>query len=159
MAVQPIPDGYHSVTPYLIVDDAAQAIAFYSKAFGATELFRMNGPDGRVGHAEIQIGNSRVMMADENPAWQAMSPKSLGAVAPVHLMIYVEDCDEVFNRALGEGGKQVQPLTDQFYGDRSGTLDDPFGFRWTVATHTEDVPPEEMEARAKESMKKMQAET
>lgn len=153
MAVKPIPDGYHSVTPYLIADDAAKAIDFYVKAFGAEELMRMEAPEGGIGHAEIRLGNSMVMLADENPAWGAKSAKALGG-SPVHLMIYVEDCDAVFARALAAGASQVQPLTDQFYGDRSGTVRDPFGFQWTVATHKEDVAPDEMQRRVEAAMKK-----
>jgi PhnB protein len=158
MAVKPIPDGYHSVTPYAVVDDAAKAIDYYTKAFGATEIFRMNGPDGRVGHAEIQIGNSILMLSDENPMWNTKSAKALGG-SPVSLMVYVEDCDAVFKQALAAGGTEVKALQDQFYGDRSGTLTDPFGLMWTVATHKEDLTPEEMNRRAEEYMKKAQATT
>lgn len=149
MAVKPIPDGYHSVTPYLIVHDAARALQFYTRAFGATELFRMDGPGGKIGHAEIQIGNSRVMMADEHPEANARSPKSIGG-SPVHLMIYVEDVDSVFAQALAAGATEARAIRDEFYGDRSGTLTDPFGHVWSVATHKEDVPAEEMERRMKE---------
>jgi len=156
MAVKPIPDGYHSVTPYLVVDDAAKAIDYYAKAFGATETFRMDGPGGKVGHAEIQIGNSMVMLADENPTWNAKSAKALGG-SPVSLMIYVEDCDAVFKRALAAGAQEIKPLQDQFYGDRSGTLTDPFGLMWTISTHKEDLTPEEMTRRGEEFAKKMQA--
>jgi PhnB protein len=156
MAVKPIPEGYYSVTPYLVVDDAARAIEFYKEAFGATELMRMPGPDGKIGHAEIKIGNSPVMLADEAPAMGAKSGKTLGG-SPVGLMIYVEDCDTVFKRALAAGGTEVRPLTDQFYGDRSGTLLDPYGLQWTVSTHMEDIAPEEMGRRAAEYMKKMAA--
>ena len=154
MAVNPIPAGYHSVTAYLIVRDAARAIDFYKQAFGATELFRMDAPGGKIGHAEIKIGDSPVMLADENPARGAKSPEALGGT-PVHLMIYVEDVDAVFKRALSAGGKETQPLKDQFYGDRSGTVTDPFGHSWTVATHVEDVAPEEMGRRAAEAQKQM----
>lgn len=147
MAVRPIPEGYHSVTPYLIVRGAAAAIEFYKKAFGATELFRMDGPGGKVGHAEIRIGNSPVMLADEHHEIGAVGPEVLGG-SPVNLLIYVEDCDAVFTRALAEGAAETRPLKDQFYGDRSGTLTDPFGHSWTVATHKEDVSPEEMQRRA-----------
>jgi PhnB protein len=148
MAVKPIPDGYHSVTPYLIVRGAAQALDFYVNAFGATELFRMPGPGGTIGHAEFKIGNSPVMIADENTGANAVGPEILGG-SPVQLMIYVEDCDAVFKRALSLGASEVKPLTDQFYGDRSGSLTDPFGHQWTIATHKEDVSPEEMERRMK----------
>jgi PhnB protein len=146
MPVKPIPDGYHSVTPYLIVDGAAKAIDFYKQAFSATELMRMQQPDGRIGHAEVRIGNSAVMLADAFPEMGAKSPKALGG-SSVHLLIYVLDVDKVFARALAAGGKQVKPLQNQFYGDRSGTLSDPFGHQWTVATHVEDVTPEEMKRR------------
>jgi len=148
MAVKPIPDGYHSVTPYLIVKGAADALAYYSKAFGATELFRMGGPDGKVGHAEVQIGNSRVMLADEHPEINALGPQTRGGTT-VNLLIYVPDADAAFNRAIAAGGKVLRPLANQFYGDRSGTLEDPFGHSWTLATHVEDVAPDEMERRMK----------
>ena len=150
MAVKPIPDGYHSVTPYLIMRNAARAIDFYVNAFGAAELFRMPGPNGTIGHAEIKIGDSTVMLADENPKVGAEGPELLGG-SPVQLMIYVEDCDTVFQRALAHGATEVKPLTDQFYGDRSGSLTDPFGHHWTVATHIEDVSPQEMERRMAEA--------
>jgi PhnB protein len=156
MAVKPIPDGYHSVTPYLIVRDGARAIQFYKQAFGATELFRMEGPNNTIGHAEIKIGNSPLMLSDENPAWGGKSPEAFGGT-PVHLMIYVEDVDTVFKRALAAGGKETKALQDQFYGDRSGTLTDPFGHSWTVATHKEDVSPDEMKRRAAAAMKEMGA--
>jgi PhnB protein len=146
---KPIPDGYHSVTPYLIIDGAAAAIDFYKQAFGAVELFRMDGPDGRIGHAEIKIGDSPVMLADEHPEMGYRSPTSLGAT-PVGLMIYVEDCDAVYNQALAAGAKSFRPLADQFYGDRSGTVTDPFGHQWTVATHREDVSTEGLDRRMRE---------
>jgi PhnB protein len=145
--VKPIPDGYHSVTPYLIIKGAAEAIDFYKKAFGATELFRMEH-GGKVGHAEVKIGDSPIMLADEQPEMGYKSPKTLGGT-PVSLMIYVEDVDTTFKQAITSGGVQVKPLQDQFYGDRSGTLTDPFGHVWTVATHKEDVTPEEMDKRIK----------
>jgi len=143
---EPIPAGYHSVTPYLIINGAADAIEFYKKAFGATELFRMPHGD-KIGHAEIKIGDSPIMLADEYPEMGFKSPKSIGGT-PVSLMIYVEDVDTVFPRAIAEGGVEMKPLQDQFYGDRSGTLTDPFGHVWTVATHMEDLTPEEMGQRA-----------
>jgi PhnB protein len=141
-SVKPIPDGYHSVTPYLIVAAAADAIEYYKKAFGATELFRMDH-EGKVGHAELKIGDSPIMLADEYPQMGYRSPKALGGT-PVSIMIYVEDVDTVYKRAIDSGGTEVKPLLDQFYGDRSGTLTDPFGHVWTVATHKEDVSMEEM---------------
>lgn len=150
MAVKPIPDGYHSVTAYLILRGAAQAIDFYVSAFGATELVRMPGPNGTIGHAEIKIGDSPVMLADENPDRGAEGPEILGG-SPVHLMIYVDDCDTVFKRALAQGATELHPLKDQFYGDRSGSLVDPFGHVWTIATHKEDLSPQEMERRAAEA--------
>ncbi|MDQ6651838.1 MAG: VOC family protein [Acidobacteriota bacterium] len=143
--VKPIPDGYHSVTPYLIIKGAADAIEFYKKAFGATELFRMDH-EGKIGHAEIRIGNSPIMLADEHPQMGYRSPKTIGGT-PVSLMIYVEDVDTTFKQAITSGGVQLKPLQDQFYGDRSGTLTDPFGHVWTVATHKEDVSPEEIDKR------------
>lgn len=144
--VKPIPEGYHSVTPYLIINGASDAIDFYKRAFGAIELFRMPQPDGKVGHAEIKIGNSHVMLADEHPAMGYKSPATLGG-SPVSLMIYVEDVDNVFNQAIAAGGKEEKPLQNQFYGDRSGTLTDPFGHVWHISTHIEDVSPEEMDKR------------
>ena len=146
--VNPIPEGYHSVTPYLSIKGAAAAIDYYKKVFGATELFRMPGPDGKIGHAEIKIGNSPIMLADEYPEMEFVSPQTLGG-SPVGLMIYVDDVDTMFKNAISGGGKEIKPLQDQFYGDRSGTLRDPFGHVWTVATHVEDIAPEEMERRAK----------
>lgn len=145
--VKPIPEGYHSITPYLIIKGAADAIEFYKKAFGATELFRMEH-QGQVGHAEIKIGDSPIMLADEQPAMGYVGPKTLGGT-PVSLMIYVEDVDTIYAQAIKSGGEEVKALQDQFYGDRSGTLKDPFGHVWTVATHKEDVTPEEMDKRVK----------
>ena len=156
MAAKSIPEGYHSVTPYLIVRGGQRALEYYKRAFGAEERFRMDGPGGTIGHAEIQIGDSIVMLADENPAWNAKAPQ-VGTPSPVQLMIYVDDVDATFAQALTAGGKETQPLKNQFYGDRSGSLTDPFGHSWTVATHIEDVPPEEMERRAAEYAKKSQA--
>ena len=143
--VKPIPDGYHSVTPYLICDRAGDAIEYYKKAFGATELFRMDH-EGKIGHAELKIGDSPIMLADEFPQMGYRSPKSLGGT-PVSLMIYVPDVDTVYKQAIDAGATEVKPLTDQFYGDRSGTLTDPFGHVWTIATHKEDVTMEEMNRR------------
>jgi PhnB protein len=155
MAAKTIPEGYHSVTPYLIVRGGVRALEYYKRAFGAEERFRMDGPDATIGHAEIQIGDSIVMLADENPASNARAPE-MGTPPPVQLMIYVDDVDTTFARALAAGGKETQPLKDQFYGDRSGTLIDPFGHSWTVATHIEDVPAEEMHRRAAEYAKQKQ---
>jgi len=151
-----IPDGYHTATPYLIVKGAAQAIEFYKKAFGATELFRMGGPDGRVGHAEIKIGDSVIMLADEAPDMGYRSPSSLGGAA-VSTMLYVEDVDDRFDRAVAAGAKVQRALANQFYGDRSGTIEDPFGHVWTIATHVEDVPPDEMKRRMESFSKQQQA--
>lgn len=150
--VKPIPEGYHSITPYLIVSGASQAIDFYKKAFGATEDMRMPKPDGKIGHAELSIGNSKIMLADEYPEMGYRSPQSIGG-AGVSIMLYIEKVDDVFKRALAAGAKELQAVKDQFYGDRSGTLQDPFGHVWTVATHVEDVLPEEMGRRAEEYMK------
>ncbi len=152
MAVKPIPDGYHTATLYLIIKDAARAIDFYKKAFGATELMRMADPGGKVHHAEIKIGDSPIMLADEYPEMGALSPQSLGG-SSVFILLYVEDVDERFSRAIAAGAKAVRPVQDQFYGDRSGTLTDPFGHQWTLATHKEDVPPGEMKKRFEASMK------
>jgi PhnB protein len=146
---RPIPEGFHSVTPYLSVRGATDAIAFYKKAFGAKELVRMDMPGGRIGHAELQIGDSRLMLADEMPEMPdavARSPKGLGGTT-FGLMIYVPDVDAQFKQAVASGGIVKRPLTDQFYGDRSGTIEDPFGHVWTLATHVEDVSPEEMKKR------------
>ena len=151
MAVKPIPEGYHSVTPYLIVQGAANALDFYKTVFKANELFRMPGPGGKLMHAEFKIGNSIVMMADEWPDRNIRGPKSLGG-SPVGIMVYVEDVDACFQRAIAAGAAVHQPVKDQFYGDRSGSVIDPFGHQWTIATHIEDVSPEEMEKRAKAAM-------
>jgi PhnB protein len=145
--VKPIPEGYHSATPYLIVKDAARAIEFYKRAFGATELLRMAAPGGKIGHAEIKIGDSPIMLADEVPDMGALSPESLGGT-PVSILLYVEDVDAVFNQAIAAGAKVQRPVKDQFYGDRTGGVTDPFGHIWYVATHKEDVSPEEMRKRA-----------
>ena len=146
MSVKPIPDGYATATPYLIIKDTAGAIAFYEAAFGAAELFRMPGPDGAIVHAEIQIGNSRIMLGEECPDWGAIGPKTLGG-SPVGICLYVEDVDALAERAVAAGATLSKPVADQFYGDRSGKLEDPYGHVWTVATHKEDVTPEEMQRR------------
>jgi PhnB protein len=145
MTVKSVPDGYHSVTPYLAIDGAAEAIDWYVKALGASEVFRMEH-DGKIGHAEIRIGDSHVMLADEAPELNHLSPKSRGG-ATASFMIYLDDVDAAFARAIGAGATEQRPVQDQFYGDRSGTLTDPFGHVWTIATHVEDVSPEEMERR------------
>ena len=146
--VKPIPDGHPAVSPYLIVNGAASALAFYGKAFGATERFRHSGPDGRIGHAEITIGDSVIMLADEHPEVGARGPGAYGG-SPVMLHVYVEDVDAVARQAIAAGAKVVRPVQDQFYGDRSGSFEDPFGHVWHVATHVEDVSAEELSERAK----------
>lgn len=151
--VKPIPDGYHTFTPYLFIRGAAAAIDFYKKAFGATEHVRMAGPDGKIGHAEIQIGDSMIMLSEENERMGTRSPQSLGG-APLLLHLYVPDVDSLFAQAVAAGAKVTKPIANQFYGDRSGGLEDPFGFAWYLSTHIEDVPPDEMQRRAAEAMKK-----
>ncbi len=145
-----IPKDYNSVTPYLIVKGAAKAIDYYKKVFGATETVRMNGPDGKVGHAELKIGNSHIMLADENPSMGAghTSADTVGG-SPVSLYVYLPDVDDVVKRATTEGAKLLKPVQDQFYGDRSGFIQDPFGHLWSIATHIEDVSPKDMEERMK----------
>jgi PhnB protein len=150
-SVQPIPEGYPRVSPYLSVDGAAQAIDFYTQVLGATERVRIPGPEGTIGHAELQIGDSVVMLADEFPDMGIVSPKKIGGT-PVTLGVYVEDVDKTFDAAVKAGAKSLRPVQDQFYGDRSGQFEDPFGHRWSVSTHIEDVPPEEMSKRAAEAM-------
>ena len=147
MSVKPIPDGYHSVTPYLSIKGAADAIEFYKQALGANELFRMAMPSGDIGHAEIMIGNSRIMLADPCEEFNFRSPKVLGG-SSVGLHVYVEDVDKLFAQAVAAGAKVVKPVQDQFYGDRGGTLEDPFGHVWFLATHKEDLAPEEINRRA-----------
>ncbi len=141
-----IPDGYHSLTPYLALRDAAKAIEFYKAALGATELYRLPMPGGKVAHAELQIGNSRLMVSDEMPEWGNKSAKSYGGT-PVGLCIYTENVDALAERFVKAGGKVVRPLQTQFYGDRSGQFEDPEGYKWTLAQHVEDVSPEEMQRR------------
>jgi len=145
--VKPVPDGYHTLTPYIVVDGAADAIAFYQKAFGAEEIYRMPGPGGKVMHAEIQIGDSRLMLSDAIPEMGGRSPKSLGG-SPASILIYVRDVDAAFARAVGAGATVDMPLMDMFWGDRYGKVKDPFGHLWQLATHVEDVSPEEMGKRA-----------
>jgi PhnB protein len=146
MAVKPVPDGYHTATPYLIIQGAAGALEFYKKAFAARELMRFPGPGGKVMHAEIKIGDSLIMLADEFPEMGFRSPQALGG-SPVGIALYVEDVDAVFDRAVTAGAKVVKPVQDQFYGDRSGTVTDPYGHVWTIATHKEDVSHEEIQKR------------
>jgi PhnB protein len=144
--VKPVPEGYHSITPYLVIKGAASAIDFYKKAFGATEIMRMPQPDGRIGHAELKIGDSCIMLADEFPEMDTVGPQTLGN-SPVSLLLYVEDADATVERAVGLGATVKKPVQDQFYGDRSGFIEDPFGHRWGIATHKEDISPEEMKKR------------
>jgi PhnB protein len=144
--VKPIPKGYHTVTPYLIVHNAAEALGFYARALGATELCRIPGPGGRVMHAEIKVGDSHIMLADENAGMRVRSPKALTGTT-ISLMLYVEDVDALFTQAVRAGAVAVRPVQDMFYGDRSGTLADPYGHIWEVATHKEDVSPEELQHR------------
>lgn len=147
----PIPDNYPQVMPYLHVDGAAEAIVFYEKVLGAKERMRMPDPSGKIGHSELQLGDSVIMLADEYPDMGVRGPAAYGG-SPVTLSVYVEDVDEVFRRALDNGAKTIQELQDQFYGDRTGQFEDPWGHRWSVATRVEDVPPEEMKRRAAEAM-------
>lgn len=152
MAVKPVPKGYHTATPYLIVDGGALALDFYKKAFGAEEVMRMPGPGDKISHAEIQIGDSRLMLADEFPEMGARSPKAFGGTA-VGICLYVRDVDTVFDQAVRAGATVERPVQNQFYGDRSGTVVDPFGHKWTIATHVEDVSPAEMARRMAEMQK------
>jgi PhnB protein len=145
-AVRPIPEGYPRVTPYLAVDGAAAAIDFYTAVLDAKERMRMPAPEGRIGHAELEIGESIIMLADEFPDMGNRAPKSVGG-SPVSIMVYVEDVDATFAKALENGAKELRAVENQFYGDRSGSFEDPFGHLWHVATHVEDVPPDEMERR------------
>ena len=147
MAVKPIPDGYPQLSPYLVVDGAAAAIDYYIEVFGAKERMRMGGPDGKIGHAELEIGDALVMLADEYPDMGYVGPKTVGGT-PVTISLYVEDADAVYAKALENGATSTREVELQFYGDRSGQFLDPFGHRWSVATHVEDVPPDEMERRA-----------
>ena len=146
-AVKPVPDGYPSLTPYLIVGDAAAAIAFYQQVFGATLRMKLDGPDGKIGHAELEIGNSLIMLADEHPEMGALSPKTVGGT-PVGLHVYVEDVDAVAATAVAAGAALKRPVENQFYGDRLGSIIDPFGHLWHISTHVEDVSPEEIGRRA-----------
>jgi PhnB protein len=151
IAVKPIPEGYHNVTPYLFVRSAARAIDFYKSVFGAAEIVRMVGSNGKIMHAEVRIGDSIVMLADENPQTGVMSPQTIGGYS-VGLHVYVENVDAVIQKAVDSGAKLLRPIKIQFYGDRSGSLLDPFGHMWSVATHVEDVSPEEMRKRMTAAM-------
>lgn len=150
--VKAIPEGYHTLTPYMIIKHAADAIEFYKKAFGAIEIFRMPKQDGKIAHAEIKIGDSMIMLADEFPEMDALSPQSLGG-ASVSMCLYVENVDAKFEQAVAAGAKVIRPLQNQFYGDRSGMLEDPFGYKWNISTHVEDLTPEEIQKRMPESCK------
>lgn len=152
--VKPIQEGYHTVTPYLSVKGAGAALDFYKRAFGAKEIMRMPGPNGTIGHAEIQIGDSRIMLADEFPQMGFVGPQTRGGTS-VHLHLYIEDVDGRVAQAVAAGATVKRAVQDQFYGDRSGTIEDPFGHVWHLATHTEDVPEPELRRRAEEAMKQM----
>jgi PhnB protein len=148
---KPVPAGYHSVTPYLACGDAARAIEFYKKAFGAAEVMRVPGPGGRIGHAEVKIGDSRVMLTDEYREMDFLSPLTRGGTT-VHIHLYVSDVDRLAERAVAAGAKLVHPVQDKFYGDRMGTVQDPFGHVWHIATHTEDLSMAELRRRAEKAM-------
>jgi PhnB protein len=152
MAVKPIPDGYNQAIPYLACRNAAKALEFYAKAFGATEQMRMAAPDGKIGHAEIKIGNALIMLSDEYPEMKVQSPQTIGGT-PVGIHVYVPDVDALNERAIAAGATVEREIANQFYGDRSVTLGDPFGHRWFFATHVEDVAPDEMKRRAEAAMK------
>jgi PhnB protein len=154
MAVKPIPDGYHTVTPYLAVEDAAEAIEYYTKAFGAKERVRMDTPDGKIGHAELEIGDSLVMLSDPFPQASTRPPKELGGTS-ASVFMYVEDVDAVVKQAVDAGATVTMEIADQFWGDRFGSVQDPFGHLWSIATHVEDVSPEDMAERAKAAMAAM----
>jgi PhnB protein len=154
--VKPIPDGYHSIIPYLSVKDAEKAIDFYKKVFNAKEIGKLKNPDGKIGHCELQIGDSRIMLAEEMPEMGVKSPLTLGGT-PIGICLYVENSDEVYKRAVDAGAKidKNMEMKDQFYGDRSGTITDPFGFKWTIGTHIEDVPYDKMQKRYEDMYAKM----
>jgi PhnB protein len=154
MAAKPIPEGYHTVAPYLAVDNAAEAIEYYKKAFGAKERVRMEAPGGAIGHAELEIGDSVVMLSDPFPQASTQPPKQLGGTS-VSVFMYVEDVDAVVKQAVAAGATVTMEVADQFWGDRFGSFTDPFGHSWSIATHVEDVPPEEMAERAKAAMAAM----
>jgi PhnB protein len=154
MATQPIPEGYSTISPYLAVDDAAEAIAYYKKAFGAEETVRMDAPDGKIGHAELKIGDSHVMMSDPFPQASTTPPKELGGTS-ASIFMYVEDVDAVVQKAVDAGATVTMEVEDQFWGDRFGSITDPFGHNWSIATHIEDLTPEEIEERGKAAMAAM----
>jgi PhnB protein len=154
MPVKPIPEGYHTATPYLVVDNALAAIDFYKKAFGAQVVTRMDAPNGKIAHAELKIGDSMIMLSDEMPGAGLRAPKSLGGTA-VGVMLYVPDVDALYKQATSAGARTEMPVSDQFWGDRYGKLIDPFGHSWAIATHKEDVAPEEMKKRMQQAMAKM----
>jgi PhnB protein len=154
MAVEPVPEGYHTLTPYLAVENAADAIEYYKQAFGAEEKFRMDAPGGKIGHAELQIGDSHVMLSDPFPQSSTKTPREVGATTG-SIFMYVEDVDAVVKQAVDAGATVTMEVADQFWGDRFGTITDPFGHIWAIATHIEDVPPEEMAERAKAAMAAM----
>jgi PhnB protein len=154
MATKPIPEGYNNVAPYLAVEDAAQAIDYYTRAFGAKERTRMQGPDGKIAHAELELGDSVVMLSDPFPQFATRPPKELGGTS-VSVFMYVEDVDAVVKQAVDAGATVTVEVADQFWGDRFGTITDPFGHVWGLATHVEDVPPEQMQERAREAMAAM----
>jgi PhnB protein len=154
MAVKPIPEGYRTVTPYLALDDAAEAIEYYKKAFGAKERGRMDAPGGKIGHAELEIGDSLVMLSDALPQFTTRSPRELGGTT-ANVFLYVEDVDAVVEQAVDAGGRIEMEVADQFWGDRFGVVQDPFGHLWSISTHVEDVPPEEMAERAKAALAAM----
>ena len=157
MAVKPIPEGYHTLSPYLAVDNAAEAIDWYKRAFGAQETVRMLGPDGKIGHAELKIGDSHLMLSDPFPQASTKPPKELGGTS-TSIFIYVEDVDATFKQAVDAGATVTMPLDDMFWGDRFGSVTDPYGHSWAMATHVEDVPPEEMEERGRAAMAAMSAQ-
>ena len=152
--VRPIPEGFHSLTPYLTVNDCARAIDFYKRAFGAQEVMRMDAPGGKIGHAELKIGDSRLMLADEMPGSGSKSPQSLGGTC-AGVFLYVDNVDTIFNQAVSAGAQVEMPLADMFWGDRYGKLIDPFGHSWSMATHKEDLTPEEMQKRSEAAMAAM----
>lgn len=155
--VKAIPDGYHSITPYLIFKSADAAIKFYERAFGAKEIMRLSSPDGGVGHAEIQVGDSHIMMADESPAFGNKGVETFGG-SPASFMFYVENADAAFDQTVKAGATVKRPMADQFYGDRVGTLADPFGYQWSIGTHKEDLTTQEVQTRMNQMMKQMSAQ-